>query len=461
MDAIFGVIRLPIDALAVLAALMLSYRLREAQVDLVPGIQLLEPASTLPDIAYYLSTFIVPGIFLYIVLSAFNGLYTLRSTLSAWVEVGRILLTVAFWFTVIIAWYFLVLKQLFFSRVLLVHSAVFVTMFVILGRAALQMFQRSLLRSGYGRIVTASIGSAALAQIAHETLMYDEHYTYVGHLKDTASLDALAHKQPIDLILQTDPQPKSDDTIRLIEYCRSHHIGYGFLPPVLADVPHQLRIDRLGLMPLMRFQPTPLDGWGSVFKRLFDITVSGFFLILLSPLLLVIAIIVVLDSGWPVFYVSKRVGQHGRRMVPTLKFRSMVKHADIMKSELITQNHRTDGPLFKIRNDPRVTRAGAVLRRWSLDELPQLFNVLFGQMSLVGPRPHLPDEVELYKPEERRVFAVKPGITGLAQVSGRSDLPFKEEVRLDLQYIEEWSMRMDVWILWRTLMVVISRKGAD
>jgi lipopolysaccharide/colanic/teichoic acid biosynthesis glycosyltransferase len=194
---------------------------------------------------------------------------------------------------------------------------------------------------------------------------------------------------------------------------------------------------------------------------LFDITVSGFFLILLSPLLLVIAIIVVLDSGWPVFYVSKRVGQHGRRMVPTLKFRSMVKHADIMKSELITQNHRTDGPLFKIRNDPRVTRAGAVLRRWSLDELPQLFNVLFGQMSLVGPRPHLPDEVELYKPEERRVFAVKPGITGLAQVSGRSDLPFKEEVRLDLQYIEEWSMRMDVWILWRTLMVVISRKGAD
>jgi lipopolysaccharide/colanic/teichoic acid biosynthesis glycosyltransferase len=139
----------------------------------------------------------------------------------------------------------------------------------------------------------------------------------------------------------------------------------------------------------------------------------------------------------------------------------MIKGADAQKRALDAMNHRTDGPLFKVRNDPRVTRVGRFLRRWTLDELPQLFNVLVGHVSLVGPRPHLPDEVELYSLEQRRVFAVKPGMTGLAQVSGRSDLPFDEEVRYDLQYIEEWSLLLDLWILWRTPFVILSKRGAD
>lgn len=461
MDAVFGVVRVPMDALAVFAALTLSFRFRQAQMDLVPGVQLLEPASTLPDFTYYLSTFVVPTMLLYLVLSAFNGLYTLKSTFSAWVEVGRILLTVLFWFTVIIAWYFLVLKQLFFSRILLIHSAMFVTLFVMLGRTALLLFQRSLLTAGYGRVMTASVGSQTLAAIAYHTLTHDEHYSYMGHVEALTDLAEALRTQPIDLVLHTDPHPTSEETIRLIEFCRSHHVGYGFLPPVLADVPHQLEIEHLGLLPLMRLQPTPLDGWGSVFKRLFDIIISFALIMVLSPLFLLLGLLVLMDSGWPIFYISKRIGQRGTKRVYTLKFRSMIKNADSQKADLLQKNHRTDGPLFKIRDDPRVTRFGKFLRRLSLDELPQLFNVLVGQMSLVGPRPHLPDEVERYSLEERRVFAVKPGITGLAQVSGRSDLPFKEEVRLDLQYIEEWSMRMDLWVLWRTFMVVMSRRGAD
>ncbi|MDB4979139.1 MAG: undecaprenyl-phosphate galactose phosphotransferase [Candidatus Peribacteria bacterium] len=461
MDAIFGVVRIPLDGLAVLAALLCAYQLRAANIDLVPGFQLLEPASTLPPLAYYVPAFVLPGIAVYIVLAACNGLYTLRSTLSAWIEMGRIALTVIFWFTIVIAWFFLVLKQLFFSRILLVHSAVFMTLFLVLARAALLFLQRSLLRLGYGRLIVVSVGSQEIVRLARETLLHDYHYLYVGHLSDLTALQHIAPGQPLDLVLQTDPNPGSDQTIQLIEYCRAHHIGYGFLPPVLADVPHLLQVERLGLLPLIRFRPTPLDGWGRIWKRAFDVVVSMVALMLLSPFLLLIALATLADSGWPVFYVSRRVGQNGRRVIPVLKFRSMTADADTRKQQLAELNHRRDGPLFKIKNDPRVTRVGKTLRRFSLDELPQLLSVITGHMSLVGPRPHLPEEVERYNPEQCRVFAVKPGITGLAQVSGRSDLTFEEEVRLDLQYVEEWSIRLDLWILWRTVFIVMSREGAD
>ena len=267
--------------------------------------------------------------------------------------------------------------------------------------------------------------------------------------------------QQIDLVLQTDPNPESDATITLINYCRSHQIGYAFLPPVLADVPHQLMVERLGLLPMIRFQPTPLDGWGRVLKRVFDIIASAFLLIIFSPFFTLFALLVLFDGGWPIFYVSMRIGENGRRRVSIFKFRSMVPDADVRKRDLVEMNHRRDGPLFKIHDDPRVTRVGRFLRRFSFDELPQLLNVLFGQLSLVGPRPHLPDEVDRYSLEQRRVFAVKPGVTGLAQISGRSDLSFDDEVRLDLQYIEEWSLLLDLWILWRTVFTVFSRKGAD
>ena len=146
--------------------------------------------------------------------------------------------------------------------------------------------------------------------------------------------------------------------------------------------------------------------------------------------------------------------------IPMLKFRSMRKNADAQKESLKGKNERIDGPLFKLQNDPRVTRVGRILRRWDLDELPQICNVLIGQMSLVGPRPHLKEEVAKYSEAQRRVFAVKPGVTGLSQVSGRSQLKFAEEVALDLRYIEEWSLLMDLWILWRTIFVVIFRIGA-
>ncbi len=460
-EALFGVARLPLDMVAMCIALFLSYRLRQASVDFVPGRELLDPAIILPQPPYYLSHFVIPSIVVFALVSAALGLYRLRSTLSAWREMGLVALATLLWMMVVIAWYFLVVQQLFFSRAILFYGAFFTFVFVALARTSLVLIQRALLRSGRGRIVVVSVGSQGLTDGAKDVLTHDDHYAYLGHLQSLESLRRLVHQRDIDLVLQTDPNPASHDTFALIDYCRSHQVGYAFLPPVLTDVPHQLRVEKLGLLPLVRFQPTPLDGWGRVAKRIFDIAVSLFLLIIFSPVFLIIAIAVYLDGGWPVFFVSKRVGEQGRKTVEVLKFRSMVKGADAERAKLMGLNHRRDGPLFKVKNDPRITRVGTFLRRWTLDELPQLLNVFLGQLSLVGPRPHLREEVDRYSLTQRRVFAVKPGMTGLAQVSGRSDLSFEDEIRLDLQYIEEWSLLLDLWILWRTVFTVLGRKGAD
>ncbi len=460
-EIVFGAIRVPLDALAVIAALLLSYRLREANVDLIPGVQLLDQASTLPPFGDYISSFILPSAVSFILFAAALGLYALQSTRSAWNEVGRILTAGLLWLVGIMAWYFLVQKQLFYSRVLLMHSTFFLVLFCIAIRGALTILQRSLLHRGVGVRAVVSIGKQKLSDAARSTLARDVRYAYLGHITTFAALEKLEERGHIDLVLQTDPNPDSDDTLQLIDHCRSSHIGYAFLPPVLSDVPHLLVVDHLGLVPMIRFRPTPLDGWGRVFKRIFDLILSLIGIIVFAIPMLIVAALVIIDSGLPIFYISRRIGEEGKKKVPVLKFRSMIPDADTRKQELIALNHRKDGPLFKMKNDPRVTRIGTFLRRWSIDEWPQFFNVFAGHLSLVGPRPHLPEEVKRYSSYQRRVFAVKPGATGLAQISGRSDLTFDEEVALDLKYIEEWSLGLDLWILWRTLVVVIGRRGAD
>ncbi len=460
-EALFGLLRIPLDALAVAGALLLSYKLRTLNMDLIPSVQLLDTATTLPSLALYIDTFVWPSIAVFAIVSSFLGLYVLQATRSAWNEVGRILLATLLWLVAVMAWFFLVKKQLFFSRVLLIHSTVLIAFFVLLMRAIVLLVQRRLLHAGIGVRTVISVGRTVLASSARATLAHDPRYAYLGHVVDLGGLRHAEHSHAVDLVLQTDAAPESAETFALIEHCRSRQLGYAFLPPVFTDVPHLLTVERLGLLPMLRFQPTPLDGWGRILKRLFDVIISAILLVLLLPLFLFILLAILFDSGRPMFYISRRMGEKAGKQIAVIKFRSMVRDADIQKHELHAQNHRSDGPLFKVRHDPRVTRVGAILRRWSLDELPQLINVIKGQMSLVGPRPHLPEEVERYNAFQRRVFVVKPGLTGLAQIAGRSDLPFDEEVALDLQYIEEWGLLLDLWILWRTIVVVLSRKGAD
>lgn len=195
-----------------------------------------------------------------------------------------------------------------------------------------------------------------------------------------------------------------------------------------------------------------------VTKRLLDVVLAGSMLVLLAPLMLLLALAVVSTSLGPALYRQVRVGAGGRTFT-VLKFRSMRRGADRLVDDLAALNE-ADGPLFKIRRDPRVTWAGHWMRRLSLDELPQLVNVLGGSMSMVGPRPALPGEVACFDARELRRQLVKPGLTGLSQVRGRSDLDWEESVRLDLDYVDQWSNSLDLRILLQTVPAVLSARGA-
>jgi len=194
-------------------------------------------------------------------------------------------------------------------------------------------------------------------------------------------------------------------------------------------------------------------------KTFIDVFGSLILLILLSPLFLITAILIYINDPGPIFYVAHRVGLNGAYF-GFIKFRSMYINADKMKDQLMEQNESADGVLFKMKNDPRVTRIGRFIRRFSIDELPQLFNVLKGDMSLVGPRPPLPREVMEYTLEDRKRLHVKPGITCLWQIKGRSEIPFHQQVQLDMQYIRSQGIKNDLLILLKTIPAVISGRGA-
>lgn len=196
-----------------------------------------------------------------------------------------------------------------------------------------------------------------------------------------------------------------------------------------------------------------------VVKRIFDIVISCMALVLLLPVFCIVAVCIIIEDGYPVIYIQKRVGLNGREF-RFFKFRSMCKGADEMKEELLEKNESLGQVTFKIKDDPRVLHCGRFLRRFSIDELPQFFNVLIGNLSLVGPRPPLPEEVKSYSLSDRKRLHVKPGITCLWQVRGRSDIPFDEQVGLDMQYIQSQSILKDLIIMLKTIPAVLLGRGA-
>lgn len=236
-------------------------------------------------------------------------------------------------------------------------------------------------------------------------------------------------------------------------------IGLVISPGIAEVAGRRLHIRPVADLTLLHVEEPEFRGLRRLLKGSFDRAVAAFAVVLLLPLFAVIALAVRVTSPGPAFFTQVRVGRDGKhfRMV---KFRSMYADAERRLVELVSQNDHGGGPLFKMRADPRVTRIGRVLRRYSLDELPQLFNVLCGQMSLVGPRPPLPSEVQQYEDDVRRRLLVKPGLTGLWQVSGRSNLSWEDSVRLDLRYVENWSPALDLLILWKTVFAVLRGSGA-
>lgn len=260
-------------------------------------------------------------------------------------------------------------------------------------------------------------------------------------------------------VVVADSDRGSDDFLRKLAWSLEGHDTDLVLFPGMADVAgHRLRVESHGNLSLLHVELPRFTGWKCVAKRVTDLVLTSIGLLAISPVLGVIAVAIKINDRGPVIFRQVRIGIDGREFT-MLKFRSMVVDAEQRLPEIATLNQGA-GPLFKMQRDPRITRIGRVLRRFSLDELPQLFNVLAGSMSLVGPRPALPSEVDSYESHVRRRLKVLPGLTGLWQVSGRSLLTWEQTVRLDLGYVENWSIGMDLRILVKTVRAVFGHAGA-
>ena len=416
---------------------------------------------------------VAPMALLFLLVFALSGLYkTSRRSVAS--ELSRIVLACSSSMALVFAITFFS-RTLFESRFIAIAGWGLAIFFVCLERLTVRGLQHSLLHFGIGthRIVIIGKTSASEALVNEFTKNKRLGFHVVAQYKTftkaiAKNLRDLKRKDNIDEIVLADPEASRQETLEIIAFTESEHLGFRYCADLFTAAIGRSIIHTYAGIPIIEVQKTPLDGWGAIYKRLFDITASFILILLFSPIMLVTAIAIKLDSRGPVFFaklddgrIAQRVGQ-GARAFTYFKFRSMRPGTHLQRyDKLADADTRHGSPLVKIKNDPRVTRVGKFIRTFSIDELPEFFLVLRGHMSLVGPRPHLPEEVERYKPEQRKVLTIKPGITGMAQISGREHLDFDDEVRLDTYYIEHWSPWLDLYILLKTPWVVLFGAGAS
>lgn len=466
----FGLIRIPIDFLMALLAFIAAYKIR-AITNLFPGIQLPFDVTTLPSMTDYLS-FSMTAVTALLILAALNKMYSLKTTFKTSKEIEQILVVTTTWLMAMIAWFFLT-RSFPFSRLALVYTWVLTIVFMAIGRLIIRLALYFTLKAGVGKKNLLFIGHNKITERLSNMVKNNISYNVVGYIDEQKSphstlpyLGTLEHvekiiqEKKIEEILQTKTDLGHQRLANLLACCREYNLGFSFVPSLLEVQQTNIETETWDGIPVIKLKPTPLDGWGRVLKRVFDFISSLLGLIILSPVFLIIAIAIKLNSKGTIFFKYlddgsrvKRVGEQGK-LFYFYKFRTMYPNTHNLRyTELATHNIRKNSPLVKIKDDPRVTSVGKFLRKTSLDELPQLLNVLKGEMSLVGPRPHLPEEVEKYQKHHKFVLTIKPGITGMAQTRGRSDLDFEEEVRLDTYYIEHWSLWLDLKLLLKTVLV--------
>jgi exopolysaccharide biosynthesis polyprenyl glycosylphosphotransferase len=280
-------------------------------------------------------------------------------------------------------------------------------------------------------------------------------------LGEMAKLDEVLDNDAVDEVVFAIHEVDQELLANALHFCDER--GVDVLLPLPPALPARARVEIASVdgfdVPLLGLRRTPSGEARLFFKRLIDLIGVSILFFFSAPIMVLVALAIRLESKGPILFRQTRCGRNGRTFT-MLKFRSMVADAEAQKEKLLHLNEMS-GPVFKIRRDPRITRVGAFIRKTSLDELPQFFNILLGDMSLVGPRPPIPAEVEQYKPWQRRRLSVKPGLTGLWQVSGRNNIDFEEWMKLDLRYIDEWSLWLDIKILLRTLPAVFSKSGAS
>jgi exopolysaccharide biosynthesis polyprenyl glycosylphosphotransferase len=371
----------------------------------------------------------------------------------------------------------LAFRPMLYSRLVFLYTAGLVTIFlgvsrllILWGREYLRHYdigvQRVLLvgAGNVGRMVMRTV--AARPDYGLKLVGFlDDHpakvATDIGRFKALGPVDAarkVIQQQRIDRVIICLPWQTHGIIQRLLRECEQMGVAAYAVPDLFHLTKNQMKVEELNGIPLLSTRELSIRGWNAVVKRGFDIVVGSLMtLVGLVPALLIAAAIRI-DTPGPVLYSQVRVGKNGRPF-RCYKFRSMVHNADQLREQVALLNE-SSGPLFKIRNDPRLTRVGRFIRRYSLDELPQLINVLRGEMSLIGPRPNLPSEVEHYQDWMIKRLSVRPGLTGLWQVSGRSNLTFDEMVLLDIYYVENWTMGLDLNILLRSVPAVLQARGA-
>ena len=471
LELFLAFIQLPLDFLLLLLAGFTAYQLRftEALTSIRPVIFNLSWEKYWP--------LVILTAVSWLIIFAFAGLYHTNPNRKLAKDLRRLVFACTTGFGAITVYVFFTLQK-FDSRFLVLVGWILAIIFVATGRILMKGLKTVLYKQGIGLRKTMIIGSEKIAQ--EITNFLNQHwglgYKVVGSYdhfdKQVAKIILMNKKNRPDEIIFTDPKANEDQALQAINFANENHITFKYSADLFATVSTNMTVGTLAGIPVIELQRTRLFGWSSILKRLFDIFGSLILIILCTPLYLLTAILILIEDGFPLIYKNERVGQAGKNFV-AYKFRSMYKkyctgsqfgkNGDkALKKEaaLIKKQSSKTGPIYKIANDPRVTKIGKFIRRWSLDEMPQFFNVLKGDMSLVGPRPHQPREVNKYKRQHKIVLAIKPGITGLPQISGRSDLSWDQEVKLDTFYIENWSILLDLIILVKTPFIVILKKGA-
>ena len=456
----------PIDFLALLAAATAAFYAR-----FHPALTSVRPVVFDLQINEYLKV-AVPLVIVFIVVFAITGLYSTRRKAIAQ-ELTRIALACSASMAMVFAISFFSLV-LFESRFIALAAWALSITFVCATRLVVRGLQRALLKLGVGVHRIVVIGDTPTADALIEEFRNKKRLgfrvvaQYKTFNKSVAErLRKMKRQDKVDEVVLADPDSSRQKTMELIAFSDTQHLGFRYSADLFTAAVGRSVIHTYAGVPVIEVQKTPLDGWGAIYKRLFDVCGALFLILITSPIMILTAIAIKLDSRGPVFFSrldngnpSMRVGQGGK-LFRYFKFRSMRPGTHQQRyKKLAGRDTRKGTPLVKIKNDPRITRVGALIRKFSIDELPEFFLVLVGKMSLVGPRPHLPEEVRKYKDEHRKVLTIKPGITGMAQISGRADLDFDDEVRLDIYYIEHWSPWLDLYILLKTPLVVIFRKGA-
>ena len=404
-----------------------------------------------------------------------DGVYEWRR-LGMWLDqMARIVRATTMAILIMIAITF-VYQPFFYSRLIFLYASVLIVTVLGAGRMVLGSLLARLRKRGLGVVRVLVVGAGEIGRTVIRTVMAQPEFGYriVGLIDD--QLDNTLTIGPIPAIegayripfvvneLQVDEVivalPWSDHRriLDIFQQCEKIGVRARTVPDLFQLSLNRVDVEDLGGVPLIGLKPAAIHGANLVVKRVMDVALGLIVLIPALPIMGLLALTIKLDSPGPVLFRQMRVGMHGKEFV-LLKFRSMRVGADDEKERLRDRNEMS-GPLFKMRDDPRRTRLGRFLRKTSLDELPQIFNVLRGEMSLVGPRPHLASEVAQYQDWQRQVLEAPPGMAGLSQVSGRAQLSFDEQCLLDIYYIENWSPALDLKILLRQIPKVLSGEGA-